>query len=67
MSDVAFSIAGREPYVTLADAALYFSVSEKTLRRYIAERKIPARRLGRQIRVKVSEIENSLTRMGSTA
>lgn len=56
-----------EPYVSLATAASHFAVSEKTLRRHISARKIPARRLGRQVRVKISEIEASLIAMGSAA
>jgi excisionase family DNA binding protein len=56
-----------ERYVSLSVAAEYFSVSEKTLRRYIADRKIPARRLGRQVRVKISEIESAMDLMGSAA
>lgn len=59
--------APAERYVSLADAADHFSVSDKTLRRYIAERKIPARRLGRQVRVKISEVEAAMDLMGSAA
>lgn len=56
-----------EPYVPLAVAADHFSVSVKTLRRYIADKKIPGYRLGGQVRVKISELEKSLIRMGSAA
>lgn len=56
-----------EPYVSLDTAAAHFSVSVKTLRRHIADKKIPARRIGRQIRVKISELEASMTLMGSAA
>lgn len=59
--------AAPEPYVSLSVAAEYFAVSEKTLRRWIAERKIPARRIGRQIRVKISELEASMDALGSAA
>lgn len=59
--------APAERYVSLQDAADHFSVSDKTLRRYIAERKIPARRLGRQVRVKISEVEAAMDLMGSAA
>lgn len=56
-----------EPYVSLADAANHFAVSSKTLRRYIADRRIPAKRLGNRILVRLSEIEDTLTPMGSAA
>lgn len=59
--------ATTEPYVSLADAANHFAVSSKTLRRYIADRKIPARRLGNRILVRLSEIEATLTPMGSAS
>lgn len=55
----------REPYVTLDDAAEYFAVSRRTLERYIADRRIPARRLGRSVRVKIAEIEDHLLKIGA--
>lgn len=54
-----------ERYVSLSVAAEHFSVSEKTLRKFIAARQIPARRLGRQIRLKLSEVEHSMEAMGN--
>lgn len=54
-----------EPYVPLKVAADHFTVSVKTLRRYIAHKRIPGYRLGGQVRVKISELEESLGRMGS--
>ncbi|MGP6172642.1 helix-turn-helix domain-containing protein [Corynebacterium sp. A21] len=57
----------REGFTSLQVAAEHFAVSETTLRRHIATKRIPAYRFGRGIRVKLSEIEESLTRMGSAA
>ena len=56
----------REKYVPLSEAADHFSISVRTLQRWIEARKIPAYRLaGRTIRVKISELENSLAKMGN--
>ena len=72
MSNVAFSdsLPG-EGYVSLASAAEYFEVSEKTLRRMIMRSEIPAYRLGGNvrgpIRVKISEIEAAMFPMCSAA
>lgn len=56
-----------EPYVPLATVAEYFSVSEKTLRRWLADRTIPAIRVGRQIRLRLSDVEGTMTKMGSAS
>lgn len=56
---------GQEPYVSLEVVAEHFDVSEKTLRRWLADRKIPAIRVGRQIRLRLSDVEATFTRMGS--
>lgn len=56
-----------EPYVSLSEAAQYFSVSERTLRRHIASRQIPAKRLGGAIRLKLSQVEEAMTPMGKSA
>lgn len=58
----------REPLVTLDVAAEHFSVSRRTLTRWIEKRRIPAYRLaGRTIRVKISELESAMVGMGSAA
>lgn len=58
----------REALVSLDVAAEHFSVSRRTLTRWIEQRQIPAYRLaGRTIRVKISELENAMYRMGSAA
>lgn len=57
----------REPYVTLNDAAEYFAVSRRTLERHIENARIPAYSLGRAVRVRLSEVEESLGRLGSAA
>lgn len=54
-----------EPFVTLDVAADYFSVSRRTIERWIEARRIPARRLGRSIRVRLSEIEASMPKIGT--
>ncbi len=44
--------------LTLTAAAEYLDVSERTLRRYIAEGRLPAYRLGkRQIRIEVADLD----------
>lgn len=53
--------------MSLQQAAEHFSVSEKTLRRFTARKEIPAYRLGRQIRVRISELEAAMVPMGSAA
>ncbi|MEJ6013001.1 helix-turn-helix domain-containing protein [Corynebacterium sp. H127] len=55
----------REKHVTLDVAADYFSVSRRTLERFIDSQKIPAYRLGRSVRVRLSELEAALTPLGS--
>lgn len=55
----------RENYVSLNEAADYLSVSRRTLERYISERRIRAYRLGRSVRLKLSEIDQDLTKMGA--
>lgn len=55
----------REPYVSLNEAAKHFNVSRRSLERYISDGRIPAYKLGRLVRVKISEIEASLVRLGS--
>ncbi len=48
----------KQRYLTLAEAAEWYGVSERTLRRRIAEGRLPASRVGpRAIRVKVVDIE----------
>ena len=59
------AVTTREPWVSLNDAAVYFSVSRRTLERWIEARRIPARRLGRSIRVRLSEVEGSMPRLGA--
>ncbi len=45
-------------YLTLAEAAEWYGVSERTLRRRIAEGRLPAFRIGpRSIRVKAVDVE----------
>lgn len=56
-----------EPFVDLNTAAAYLSVSRRTLERHIENARIPAYKLGRAVRVRLSEVESSLGRLGSAA
>ncbi|QGU01620.1 hypothetical protein CKALI_03695 [Corynebacterium kalinowskii] len=64
-----FSHADNEPYVTLQHASKHFAVSDKLLRRMIAQKQIPAYRIGGRcrgpIRLKISEIESAMYPMGA--
>ncbi|MGP5617684.1 helix-turn-helix domain-containing protein [Corynebacterium casei] len=51
--------------MSLNEAAKHFNVSRRSLERYISDGRIPAYKLGRLVRVKISEIEASLVRLGS--
>jgi excisionase family DNA binding protein len=44
-------------WCTPAYGADHFQVDKKTFRRWIAEGKIPAYRVGRQIRIKIADLE----------
>lgn len=57
----------REPLVSLDAAAEHLSVSRRTLERHIEHARIPAYKLGRAVRVRLSEIEDSLGKLGSVA
>lgn len=47
-----------EKFVSLAQSADYYGMSERSIRRMIAEGKLPAYRVGkRQIRIKVTDLE----------
>lgn len=51
-------------YLSLADAAEWAGVCERTMRRYIAEGRIPAYRLGkRRVRVKADDLDALFTRI----
>ena len=59
-------MAGRK-YLTLAEAAEMYGVSERTLRRRISEGRLPAYRIGpRAIRVSVADVENLARRIPTT-
>lgn len=52
-------------YVGIPEAATYLDVATKTIRRLIAEKKLPAYRLGnRVIKVKIVDLESVLTPIG---
>lgn len=48
-------------YETLPEAAQRLKVGERTLRRYIAEGKLTAYRLGRSIRLKPQDVDGLFT------
>ena len=57
--------ANHRAYVGIPEAATYLDVTPKTIRRYIAEGKLPAYRLGdRVVRIKVADLDAALTPMG---
>jgi len=47
-----------EPWVTLDSIAEHLDVSKDTVHRWIRRRKIPAHRVGRQWRFRVSEVDD---------
>lgn len=57
----------REPLVSLDTAAKHLSISRRSLERYIEKGRLPAYKLGRNVRVRLSELEDSLGRLGSAA
>lgn len=44
-------------YVSVADAAIIFAVNERTIRRLIYGKQIPARKIGRAIRIPVEALD----------
>lgn len=53
-----------ETYVSMKDTAAHFGVSEVTIRRWIVNRKIPAYKMGRTVRCRISELEKVLELIG---
>lgn len=51
-----------EPFVTVDEVAQFYGVGRGTIWRLLRQRKLPARVVGRQYRLKLSECEASLTR-----
>ncbi len=49
-------MAGTHPLVDVAVAAEYLGVSPKTVRRLVAEKAIPFRRFGRQLRFNLAQL-----------
>ncbi|MGV0408927.1 helix-turn-helix transcriptional regulator [Corynebacterium resistens] len=49
-------------YITISDAAQYAGVSDKTIRRWIAKKKLPQYRAGNRIvRVRLKEVDEVFT------
>ena len=57
-------VATREPWVSLDVAAEHFSCSKRSIERFIADRKVPARKVNRLTRVRLSELEDAMPRIG---
>lgn len=55
--------ARKKNLVSLSAAATYLDLSEKTVRRRIAEKKIKAYRVGRLIKIDLNDLEATLTPM----
>jgi len=59
--------------ISLQDAAVLWDISEKSMRRYIADGLVPAYRLpgrdgrSRLIRIKRADLEGSISRVGALA
>lgn len=53
--------------VPLAVAAETYSLTEKTLRRRISDGSLPAKRFGRQIRVRLADVEALFTDIPSAS
>jgi excisionase family DNA binding protein len=47
----------KEKLLTVAEVAEYLSVSDQTVRRWIKEKKLPAFKLDRELRVRESDLE----------
>lgn len=55
-----------EPWISIEDAAEYLGVSVVTIRSWIRENKgIPARKIGKQWKFRVSDLEKWVTSGGS--
>ena len=49
-----------ERLLTTAEIAEYLSVTDQTVRRWVKDRELPAFKLGRELRVKESDLERFL-------
>ena len=56
-----------EPWVSLKDVATHLDVSEVTIRRYIANKGLPAHKAGRAYRFKLSEVDRWFSQGGAAA
>ena len=50
----------KERLFTVRELAEYLSLNEETIRRWIKSEKLPALKIGRELRVKESEVEKFL-------
>jgi excisionase family DNA binding protein len=64
LAPVEAEVGGPHRWASLADAAVYLAVSERTLRRMIDRRELPAYRVGKRLmRVDLIEIDAKLVRL----
>ncbi len=59
--------SGRAGYLTLAESAKYLHLSERTVRRHIEAGMIPARRLGRNIRLRREDLDAAMAPIDGSA
>lgn len=59
--------SARPRVIPLADAAEEVGLSSRTLRRYVAERRLPAYRVGRRIMIDPSDLDVLVVPIGSGA
>ena len=52
---------GREPPLTLSEAAAYLNVSQRFMRRLVAERRIAFHKLGHLLRFRVADLDTFLS------
>lgn len=56
-----------EPWVSLKDVAAHLGVSEVTIRRYIANKEMPAHKAGRAYRFRLNEVDRWFSQGGAAA
>jgi excisionase family DNA binding protein len=49
-------------FITAAEVAHHLSISERTVRRAIAEGRVPVVRIGRAVRIRLDDLDKLITR-----
>lgn len=57
----------REPYISQAEAGEYLGLTDRTIRSLISRQILPAYRIGRTVRLRRSEIDAAMARLGGDA